>query len=121
MKRDMDLVRKMLLRVEEADTPLSGYAFLDDEDDLWVIAYHIKIMIQAGLIEGSVGGSVDGKPLCSVSDLTWDGQDFLAAIKSDTIWKKTKEHIGDKVSSATFGVIQGVATRLLEQVVMQGL
>lgn len=121
MKRDMDLVRKILIRTEESNYPLSSNDYLDDCDDLRIISYHLKIMIQAGLLDGHIESDMSGNSTGFVYGLTWSGQDYLSAVKSDRIWQKTKDHIASKASSATFGIIQEVATKLLTNVIMQGL
>ena len=52
MKRDMELVRKILLETEEAsNNPIEWIALNIEGYDPEVISYHVKIMKEAGLIE----------------------------------------------------------------------
>jgi hypothetical protein len=96
MKRDMDLMRSLLLEIEKV--PFDG-GFLDisvpghsDQE----ISYHILIMHEAGLIDAVDLSSFDG--VCwKAKRLTNDGHEFLDAAKDDTRWTKAK----DKVLSTT--------------------
>jgi len=110
MKRDMDLVRAILMAVEESDEQVMDAAQLASGSwDEVTVARHLELMIEAGLVVGQVdeymGGGVDG----FVSRLTWPGYDFLDTVRSDTVWQKTKTNIGDKVGSASFEVVKAVA------------
>jgi hypothetical protein len=51
MQRDMDLVRQILLQVADSQEAVSGVSFVSENVPLSVVAYHIEIMQQAGLIE----------------------------------------------------------------------
>ncbi len=71
MKRDIEIVRKRLLRAEAADGGVSI-------NDL-VETYHVRIMIDAGLIEGRISEEItSGGPGHShIHNLTWTGHEFL--------------------------------------------
>jgi hypothetical protein len=89
MKRDMDLVREVLLKVEELpfdgrfyDVKIEGRS--DDE-----ITYHVMLLHEAGFIEAidlSTLGGLCWKP----KRLTYNGHEFLDAARSDTVWQKAK-------------------------------
>lgn len=104
MKRDMDLVRRILLELEDRSDeqqsdPMSfgGYPTED-------IHYHVKIMYQAGLVE-VIGGATD---LCSwvPLGLTWAGHDFLDAAREQTRWERAKELVKDKAGTVSFDVFK---------------
>lgn len=71
MKRDMDLVRSILLKVADSDEPISIDDLVDDEHSRQLIGYHISIMRDAGLINASIT-SADDDPYyeCAISSLT---------------------------------------------------
>jgi len=111
MKRDMDLVRMILLRVEAAETTglsVSGLA-LDDYDSS-TVARHIELLDEAGFVEAALlrgGGEIVG---AQIQRLTWAGHDFLDAVRDDTTWQKTKQQVATVVGSASLEVIKAVAT-----------
>jgi len=95
MKRDMDLVRKILLACEQhehgrAPNRLQIDGYTDEE-----IGYHAYIMEQAGLVEAcDVSHSGSHSPEAIITSLTWDGHEFLGASKDEGIWSKAKEAVG---------------------------
>ena len=120
MRRDMDLVRKILFAVEECDTPWGAEGPLEiDGYSNQVIAYHVKILVQAGLIEArdvSVMGE-DGFRWWA-SSLTWEGHEFLEAARDDTRWSRTKKFVFEKAGGLTFEALkfaltQGIKSQLL--------
>ena len=44
--------------------------------------------------------------------LTWNGHEFLDAIRSDTIWQKTKSSFLSKGLSMTFDLVKSVAVEV---------
>jgi hypothetical protein len=86
MKRDIELIRLLLLREEEGIAPpeLASY-------DPAVLNYNSVLAIEAGLLRGQIyheGGSTI--PITTVTGITWAGHDFLDATRDARIWKKTR-------------------------------
>jgi len=95
MKRDMDLIRELLLKLESLPAE-RGAVFHIAPDDVEVavsgydgdqIAYHLSLIREAGFIESPGSQPMDG---ITFSRLSWDGHDFLDAIRDPEIWAKTK-------------------------------
>ena len=102
MKRDTDLVRKILFAVEECDQDQRECVPLGfDGHDKKTVAYHVWLLMDAGLIEGL------SKPgFCwQAQRLTWAGHEFLQSIRDDTIWNKAKEKVLKPTASWTFGIL----------------
>jgi hypothetical protein len=91
MKRDMDLIRDLLLRVEK-DPDLDGFRYVDFDAAEFPghsaneLRYHTDLLMEAGLVIGVASG--DGS---SVARLTWEGHEFLASVHDAGIWAKVKE------------------------------
>lgn len=117
MKRNMDLIRDLLILIEEQDKD-SRELKLPPEMDRTVAVYHLNLMEQAGFTTNNIQYA-DNKPLWINSKLTWDGHDFLDSIKNDTVWNKTKEAIKSKgleIGQLSFGVLKEyVKLKLNEQ------
>ena len=120
LKRDMDLVRKLLFLIEEQNDTFSELKLPQDIDKTIAI-YHLNLMEQAGLTENNIKYVSDG-PYWVYSQLTWEGHDFLDSIKNDTIWDKTKESIKSKgleIGQVSFNVLKDyVVIRLREKLGM---
>lgn len=113
MKRDMDLIRRILLDMEESENAMDAGVFVDDQHDYQAVSYNIDIMEQAGLIKASIVRA-DGGIYYSVrvKSITWDGQDFLATIKSEKIWTKVKTKVSQKLGDASLDMIKSLAVKL---------
>ena len=105
MKRNMDLIRDLLILIEEQGID-SKELKLPSEMDRAVAVYHLNL--QAGFTENNIQYA-DDEPMWIYSKLTWDGHDFLDSIKNDTIWNETKEAIKSKgleIGQLSIGVLK---------------
>ncbi len=91
MKRDMDLMREILLAVEKqgrkgVDWPKEKR--IEDYDD-FEIGFHIKLLHDAGLLKAKERAIDDWK----IYHLTNPGYDFLEVIRSKNKWDKIKKKV----------------------------
>lgn len=111
MIRDMDLVRDILIKIEQ--DPMcdrQGAVPLDMPDPSpEELFYHLTLLVEAGFVEANLD-IVSLTP--TVSGLTWNGCEFIANIKSDTIWAKTKEQ-ARTLPSVGIGVLSKIAESLV--------
>jgi len=93
LKRDMDLVRDLLLQIEEFDQGLGGDVEIEAAGhEPQVVAEHLRLLIEARLIEGdTVPDDQYAFDHIVPIRLTWSGHDFLESVRDPEIWKKTKE------------------------------
>ena len=93
MKRDWDMIRDMLTRLEELpsrDKTLGPADFAPESQAL--ASYHAELLIEAGLVEGHLSKTIGpGTKHFLLRRLTWPGHEFLDSIRSDTVWNKTKK------------------------------
>ena len=93
MKRDWDVIREILVRLEASATPhtvLDMNAF--DKQDPQNVAYNMRILDEDGLIEARINSSSQGNGLIDMAQalrLTPRGHDLLDSIRNETVWKKT--------------------------------
>lgn len=98
MKRDLELVRKLLLFFDEKPgsehvelPPISGYEELS-------IKYHLVLLHDAGYLRcETVKSSTSDRVIYVLPfDLTWSGHEFLDKIREQFIWDEVmatiKEH-----------------------------
>jgi hypothetical protein len=114
MKRDFDLIRKILLYVEENQKEyVEIIESLEGYDNLTVI-YHCQLLLDVGFLEGRVERVNTGEGHFISKGLSWYGHDYLASIKNDTVWKKVKKTVGEKGLELTVEIISRVATNIIE-------
>lgn len=116
MKRDMELVREILVAIEECE---DGYAPADFRGRPWrdaTIGYHVYLMGQADLLQvadsSSFGqDSPNALPVC----LTWQGHEFIDAARSPVVWKRAKERVASTVGSVAIGVFVTLLTQIARE------
>lgn len=117
MKRNFDLMRKILIDIEESN-PVEMYTqdFFDLSDDFDELSYNIQLLYEAGFINAYDISTCDGSyyPQYQINWITNAGHDYLDSIRSESIWNKTKQLFFEKSLSMTFGLIQEVATKLIK-------
>ncbi|HEY7427054.1 MAG TPA: DUF2513 domain-containing protein [Gemmataceae bacterium] len=112
MQRNMDLVRSILMWIEDSPSgwtvPSFGIATFTSEQ----MSYHARIMMEDGLVERA-GPTRSGDPVYS---LTWKGHELLDAARDQKRWNQAKIAIG-KVGSAPISVW----TKILQDLVLKEL
>jgi len=94
MKRDMDLIRIIMLKIEEEfeTTALVNLKVEKYSND--VVAMHCKLLYEAGLVSFYKSQYAENElSFFTVGNLTWDGYDYLDKIRDDSIWRKVKDTI----------------------------
>ena len=118
VKRDMDLIRNLLIKVEEVYEPGAGSINfskirIDCYDDK-VIAEHLLLMKEAGLIRNiNAKQYVTGSTMLSIGNLTNEGYDTLEKFRNDTVWNKTKEIARDKGLPMLIDIFSQVASTVI--------
>lgn len=118
MQRDMDLMRLVVLRVEQDHEGPNHLAEYEDFDHDMVIdgytpaqvEYHLKLAIQSRLFEipGGAGG------FYIFSGLTSAGHDFADSVRDEKIWNMTKQG-ALAASGFTFDLLGQLAKGLVKQ------
>jgi hypothetical protein len=101
MKRDMDLIRTIMLHLEaypDADLNLEEVVLEGYADD--VVLGHLILLEEAGFIEMNVERYGGGGHQIFIHRITWPGHEFLEAVRNETIWAKSTKVI----LSAGFGL-----------------
>jgi DNA-binding transcriptional ArsR family regulator len=116
MKRDMELIRKILLTIEETDDypiynlDIEGYRPS-------VVEYHCSILFDAGLVYDYInicGLGDDDECEFGISRLTWEGHEFLETAKDDSRWKKAMEVVKEKGGNITLDILKQLLIQLMK-------
>lgn len=112
MKRDMELIRSILFKLETVHTDSAIYNLIIDGKSFEEVAYHCKIMYEANLIDNYDSQFADNKIYSfAIGGLTWYGHDFLEQIKNDEVWIKTVEVVEEKKLPNTIEFLAKIAGR----------
>lgn len=114
MKRDWDLIRRILLKLEEK---ANNTDFLLSSDfppfDSPKVAYHFELLYQAGLIVGEPIRTIGHSDFYAQA-LTWQGHELLDKIRQDTVWNKIKSIAREKSLDLTLDSVKLIAGKLIE-------
>lgn len=114
MRRNWDTIREILVRLEDlpdTDSVLS----IDDfpGQRAHEISYHAELLLDARLVEGEMDRLLGpGAASFMLQRLTWSGHEFLDAVRSDTVWNKTKKTFASKGLDMTFDLAKSVAAEI---------
>jgi hypothetical protein len=121
MKRDMDLCREILQRMEEHPECYQLLPKIEGRSDEEVL-FHVTLLREAGLLwsahhasesryrDAEVRGVV-GDTMGRRRDqyrITWDGYEFLEAARSDTLWNDAKRKVATTTGALAFEFIRAV-------------
>jgi hypothetical protein len=106
MKRDYNLIRKILIDVEDAEPGQVIQNFTCEGVDQRIIAEHVKLLIDARYLEGEIIRQFGTSAFAyAVTGMTWDGHEFLANAKNDTVWKKVMSDAQKQGGSMSVSVL----------------
>lgn len=89
MKRDLDLIRAILLDIEARATPSELIdPKVDGHNDLEV-SYHVMLMEDAGLIRATDRSAI-GIFRWSAGSLTWLGHELAEYLRDEALWETAK-------------------------------
>lgn len=115
MKRDMELVIKILdILAEREDISVIQRMEVEGYDDR-VVAYHLRRMYEAGLLDAeAVVSSTTESRLINVLPfgLSWAGHEFHDSMKSKTVASQVKERLGGAIADVPFSLIKELALSL---------
>lgn len=103
MQRDMELARNLLLAVEASSRPSDAHlvsvvgddiaqgSFEQIEEAISKLEYHLWMLTdEAKFLTGTCVPSVGGKRWFDL-ELTWQGQEFLDAVRDPEVWRCIKD------------------------------
>lgn len=127
MKRDMEMVRRILLEIEETgacDYDFAIRKFMEtheqptpEENKAQAIKeYHYKLLVRTGWIqESSTGLWIEG--------LSWEAHDFLDTIREDKRWNRVKKYVkdrGEDITTLPLSTLRAVGEKLVTDLMVSG-
>jgi hypothetical protein len=119
MRRDLGPIRELLLKLEAlpvrpgrfttitpGGTEMAVEGYGADQ-----ITYHIELLKEVGFIEYATSEPLNGAT--HFQRLSWNGHDYLDAIRDPEIWKKTMRG-AEATGSWTFDLVRDLAKGLIK-------
>lgn len=124
MRLNPDLIRNILLTVEEEAGYLIEMKYPSDNKQVLLdqysadeVFYHIDQCEMSGLIV-KVRRTLD--KTYAITDLTPKGHEFIANIRSDTVWNKTKD-TAKKVGSFSLDTLTKIAVSVVSAIIKENI
>jgi len=123
MRRDWDLIREILLAVENGwdgawdDAKAERLHHVAPSAD--AVAYHLRLLIEARLID-AIDRNTTGEDSFIVRRLTWEGHDFLDAARDEPTWKQAKAVVAKETGTLSFDVLKALLINLATRVLIGG-
>ena len=119
MRRDMDLIRDLMLALEALpESPGGVHQLIAGEGAVAIdayskdeVAYHLQLIEEAGLIR-TFNASFGGEVL--FDRLSWAGHDFIDSVRSPEVWAKTKKG-AEAAGGFTVDLLKDLAKGLIKK------
>lgn len=116
MKRDMNLVRYILLALEEDEHGHAPRRLKIEGHSEEQIGYHVYLMGQAGLLEVTKATTSDSlSPTAIPITITWEGYEFLELAREPSRWRQAVEKVTKGGAALTIDILKNVLTALANQ------
>lgn len=121
MRRDMDLIRELLLRLEGLPMRPGGFVSFDVSDPEFTIEgrsadevwHHLAMIYDAGFAESGTDVRGDLSGSWYFRTLSWAGRDFLDAVREPKVWQETKSR-ASTIGGWTVGILRDLAVGLVK-------
>lgn len=117
MKRDMDLIRELVIRIENAPEAVAPNDIFVDGYTEEQVEYHKCLLVEAGLAVGEISYQTDDVIRAVLLRLTWAGHEFAAEAGNDKFWVRAKTMVKDKVGTVSMGLVTQALTSILKSAV----
>jgi hypothetical protein len=119
LKRDLDLLRNLLLELEkgpEASAAGSAWeSFTQAGHELATIHYHVQLLNDAGLIVADELVPGQWWP----ERITWAGHEFLDSARDDATWEEALRRVEAGSGAAPFEVVHKLLVGMVTESVAQ--
>lgn len=122
MERDMDFTRSILFAIEKSKPGKDYTDYLPGFDEGQEPSeelddkrkYHMLLLRDAGYVKGVDLKASFGENFADILNpqLTWQGQEFLEAIRENTTYEKAKSTVKEKTGALSFEFVKEVAIQL---------
>lgn len=121
MKLNQDLVRLLLLQIEDKTRPYEPLELSDisiKDYSYEEILYTTERLLEAGYIKARLE-TTDLHRDHVIYSLTWDGHKFLDTVRDNVVWRRTND-IVKKLSSVSLSLILHIGEQVILDMVRTG-
>jgi hypothetical protein len=114
MKRDLELIRKIVMAIEESHSGFAPDLSFDGYTQAQ-IGYHAYLLIDAGYATGSDATTMGSEgPEAMITSLTWAGHEFADVARDASRWNKALGIVKEKTGTITIELLKVLLTALMK-------
>lgn len=115
MKRDMDLIRVIVLDLREHDeyNAVDFYTRMESCSNREQLKEHLILLEEAGYVQSEA----DEGGYCVFLRLTWNGHEFADNVSNSSVWDNTKAKVKKAGGGVSFEIIKSIAAELVKGLV----
>jgi DNA-binding transcriptional ArsR family regulator len=125
MKRDMDLIRELMLKLEEYPKELEDVVHIDGSTpeihvagyNAGQITYHLALIYEAGLVDSN---GAEARTGIYFYRLSWNGHEFLDTVRDNEVWRRVKAGAA-QAGAASVSLLVGLGKAYAKQVIKERL
>ena len=113
MKRDMELIRQIVIDIADSDEKLKISHWIDSNKDAdrTKVGYHLWLLNDADYLQANfLGTDNDPYSFVDIGNLTWEGQELADSLRSPEIWIRVKNGLTALGGSAAISIVKELAT-----------
>lgn len=114
MKRDMELIRKVMLAAEKSEDPTKLVDPKFESHSETEISYQIALLDDAGLLHGHDRTAI-GVFRWSAGRLTWAGHEFVEAVRDESVWQEALAITAKSGDGTVFELLKKALMQVLEK------
>jgi Hypothetical protein (DUF2513) len=118
MKRDLDLMREILLAIEASEGPLYLPLIADPPRPSGEIGHHVQLLQDVGYIEAKIFTVRESPDIAgAIIRMTNSGHDYLDSVRDPRVWNKTKSVLEKVGGSAALDVVKDIAAKFMAELI----
>ncbi|MDE0101565.1 MAG: DUF2513 domain-containing protein [Bryobacterales bacterium] len=116
MKRDMNLIREILVEIEDAYNGRNRVQIHSVEGHSGIkVAYHVRLLVDAGYVNAGTINTSDGTTHL-IRGITWEGHEFLDAVRSENVWRRVQKKLKEIGGQASMITVKQLAIEAAKDV-----
>lgn len=116
MKRDLDLIRLLLIEIEAHEEAFSSEKLVVSGYTSNQIAYHIALLKDAGFIDATSDKDLPGGlKTYTIWAMTFSGHDYLDAVRESKVWHRVKDTAKQAGTALTIAMAKNLAEHIGSQ------
>lgn len=116
MKRNLDLIRLLLIEIERCEESCGSSDLTADGFTSPEVAYHVGLLAQAGYLDVATLRNQPPEPtLYQIRGMTYRGHDYLDAVRKAGVWNRVKDAAEKQGISLTLDLAKEYAVSYIRQ------